>query len=1166
MSNKNLLENSRGQLFKPKLHRGSNKSSGFLAPGNYIRESGVLKETNIESTSSFRYGNKPFIVSTQQLRIDWEKFENHTFFHSAVANVNESFDRIVNFYPFEKSLKAIEAYEDGLTGYEKYILESFPKNVGYLNFSGTQVGEALTNGTQVSVPDRSGVNAQSISDNTSGRPVLDPIQSPFSIDFFIKVPEQVNDNQIVVQKRSSLANNFTIALSQSNSATSCDVHFFITSGSRNLIVSGTLNKGTFSHIYAMYDYLGDQKAKMLINDKIHSSSQGVEFQSLNYNFANLTIGNGENARSQNEVFTNRQTFSGSIDDFKFFHAIDPIETVKKRRTKSFYNSDNDDSLKLYYRFNEPYGVYSGNNLLLDASGNSLHTYITNFDVSNRLTGSDVPVTAENIHRNPVLFPDFPSTVTLNSRLITTASLYDDYNPNLITKLIPKHYFQDGTNFRDLQEEVDRLESNFTNFSNNTPGKRISEIPETQLLLKLLLSYAKYFDELKLLVDAITSYRITSYEDYDTTPDPLLKKKAEMLNVTLPNLLSAGNLDQVFRGINLTKDGVQSAKNLSEIRNLIWRRILSAAPRTNLSRGTVDSLKSVFRSSGIEPDNILTFREYGGSKIKSLDASKEYKRDVYKFLSFTSSIDKTTSAVDAQGYPTDSGIPKIKSGFLSGSRNQTGVPKIKGTFVNKTKTNIHGVSNNISDGLFTSSSFTFEGLYNWQSGYLGNPESLVRLHVTGTSNPANSEAVVTNLVGTDNYLRLYFKESSTQLDTNLLFLTGVNVFDKDIWHISFGKKNSHDLNTVGTSSYFLRAAKQLNGDIVEQYFTSSIFEEKEDSVLKVVTSTHNASGSFLVIGSQSFQNPGAGTVFLNGTGVVDNAKVSNFHGFVTNLRFFSKNTTLEEFRNRAKNYDSFGVKDPRVNYSFTDLATGSFERLILYTDAKQGSTGSDNQGQIRLFDFSQNNLHFEGSNFNADSNLFKNFRVEFEKLSDKFDLNYTRDKIRIRSFQDAENIVDGHFSTIGPVHEVLPSEESLDDNRLSVDMSVMRGLNDNILRMFNDFSALEDTYGSPNTIFSERYQDARHLREVYFNNVLEVLNLQKYRELFKWIDGSFTDTLYSLVPRTTNFLGVNFVYESHVLERNRVRYLSDQIYLKSLERDSSRGNIFLSQFVARVKKH
>jgi hypothetical protein len=49
------------------------------------------------------------------------------------------------------------------------------------------------------------------------------------------------------------------------------------------------------------------------------------------------------------------------------------------------------------------------------------------------------------------------------------------------------------------------------------------------------------------------------------------------------------------------------------------------------------------------------------------------------------------------------------------------------------------------------------------------------------------------------------------------------------------------------------------------------------------------------------------------------------------------------------------------------------------------------------------------------------------------------------------------------------------------------------------------------------------------------------------------------------MGINFIYESHVLERHKLKYLSDEIYLKALPRSPGRGNLLLSQFVAKIKK-
>ena len=1142
-------------LFRPKFVRqGNRRSSSYINEAKddvFTNES--FKNTNLASTSSFRYGDKPYLVSSQQLRLDWSKFENHTFFNSAVSKVNESFDKIVNFYPFEKSQKETEDFEDKLTGFEKWVLDSFPKNVGYLVFSGTQKGESFSNGTSINVLDRSGAKINSLSDRFDGSPVLDPLYSPFSFEFFISIPDQINDNQIIFQKKSSIANNFTIALSSSLDTNTCDIIFGITSGSNYLYVTSPISKGEFRHVTCMYDKFGDKRAKILIDDNQVVSSSRVEvFNKLAYNSVDMTIGSGEAVRlnNQSNLFIPMQTFSGSIDDLKYFHTVNNINDIKKEKFKSFFNYPAGDALRLYYRFNEPYGDYEGNDIVLDASGNSLHSRINSFILENRLTGS-VPVLSEELEFNPVLFPTFPAVSNLNESLLFTASLYDDYNPNIVTRLIPQHYFQEGTNFKDFNEEFEKMGQAFSALNNGDIGKRRNDVPGPQLLIKLLLTYAKFYDELKLFVDGITNFNYTEYEEYDTTPDVFLREKAKKSNTVLPDLFSYASIIQSLKGIDVKNDFTKSQKSLNEIQNLIWRRILSEAPKMKLKKGTIDSIKSVFRNSGIEPDNILSFREYGGAQLKSLDSSKELKRNVYHFLNFSGSLG-TLTGYDTNGYPNDD-IPRIKSGYLSGSRIQPGNPPIAGTMIN-------GISNNSSDGLYTSGSFTYEALYRW-NGYNDFSESLARIHVTGSGNPSDKESCVINLLASDEKISLYIKDGVNQLSTNSIHLNGVNIFDTDIWKVSFGKKDYHDYESTSTTgSYFLRASKQSNGEIIESYEVSDYFKNESDSVLKNITPLYNASGSFIVIGRQEFQNQ---SKFINSDSNVRD--YTNFTGMIANIRFFSKNTTEKEWINRSKNYDSTGVDNPVINYKFNIADSGSFERLIIETNNKQSTKTSDSSGNFRLFDFSQNNLHFQGSHFEPNKNVVKNVRVEYEILSDKFDLNYTNNKIRVRSFEDENNINHSYFSTIAPVNEVLYSEGSMDDTRLSIDMSLMKGLNENIMTIMSDFSVFDDALGSPNNIFETKYLKLDALRDIYFNNVLEKIDMSKYRDIFKWIDSSFTDSIYSLMPRTTNFLGINFIYESHVLERNRFKYLYDEIYMKSLERSNDRGNIYLSQYVGNIKK-
>ncbi len=1169
MSKKSLLErNVPSKIFKPKFRNSNPVTSYLKKPDNIDYTSSLFKDTNIESTSSFRYGDKKMLVSTQQVRTDYSNFVNHTFFHSAVANVNEAFDKIVNFYPINGTNKDVEKFEDDLTGFEKFVLDSFPKNVGYLVFSGTAVGESPANGTSISVNDREGSTYASISSFKTAKAVLDPGTNPFTISLFCKIPAKANDNQIILQKRRSLANNLTLAVSESASTSTAKIIFGITSGSSQSYVTGSIDKGKFSSIAAVYDPEGDEKTKLIINDNVYSSSLSTVFDNISFDSENLVIGSGQQVRLNDLIFDQKETFSGSIDEFRYYHSAKTLKELKKERYISVYP---DEDLKLYFKFNEPSGSYSAKAVVLDSSKSNLHSTIINYlDNFTRVTGSDNPVLNEIKDRHPVLFPDYSHVETLNTKLLTSGSDYDDVNPNLITKLIPPHYFLEANESEGFDDTLGKLGTAFAEGSDKFPIKQRSELQGATMLVQFLLSWAKFFDEMKILVDNVTSTNHTFYEEYETTPDVFLKRRAQDLNIELPNLFSSAELSQTISGINLTEDYSNAAMTLNEIQNMIWRRIISEAKNTKMTKGTIDSMKSVFRAAGIEPDNILTFREYGGAQLKSLESSRENKLDVIGFLNFSGSKDAVITSTDYQGYPVASNkVPRMKSGFLSGSRVQAGNPPIRGTFVNKSSKLIHGISDDLSDGLFTSGSFTYEGLYKYELPPSGS-QSLMRMHVTGTSSPNNREAVVLNLVSdrTDNNkLNLFIRDGT---DTDLssykhLFLTGVNIYDEDVWHISFGRKAPHDIGDTSRSTFFLRAAKQEGGEVLVQYQTSSNYDLAVGSVFTNISTSNNASGSFLVVGRQTFQAGGIGQFLNDSSTPTKLAHSSSFDGLVTNCLFWSKFITEKEWLEHVKNLSSVGVIDPKKNYNFEKTASGSFERIILQTNGKQATTASNSVGDIRLFDFSQNDLHFTGSCFENSKKVFRPVQAQFEILSSLFDTNIAKEKVRVRSYQDAELITDSNFAQIAPVYQTLPSEEVVDDNRLSIDMSVFRGLNENMMSMFSDFSGIDDALGKPNNLFAEKYVELDHLRNIFFNNALEKADLEKFRGIFKWIDNAFTDILFSLVPRSTNFLGINFIYESHVLERNKMKYLYDEIYLKALPRDPSRGNLLLSQFVGKVKK-
>ena len=151
------------------------------------------------------------------------------------------------------------------------------------------------------------------------------------------------------------------------------------------------------------------------------------FESLYYEAQDLTIGSGGQVRLNEKVFNQKETFSGSMDELRYYHYAKNIKEIKEDRYISVYPND---YLKLYFKFNEPSGSYSAKNVVLDSSKSNLHARITNYlDNHTRVTGSDNPVKNEITERHPVLFPVHTPVENLNLELLTSGSTFDDANPN-----------------------------------------------------------------------------------------------------------------------------------------------------------------------------------------------------------------------------------------------------------------------------------------------------------------------------------------------------------------------------------------------------------------------------------------------------------------------------------------------------------------------------------------------------------------------------------------------------------------------------------------------------------------------------------------------------------------------------------------------------------------
>ena len=1056
------------------------------------------------SSASFRFAppGSP-LRSTQQLPVDWSNFANHTFFSSAVANVNVAFDKIINNFPFDGTFREIEDFFDTLTGYEAYVFNLFPKSLNSLAFSGS---------SHIEVIDSAGAQYPELSRNITGATVLDPGLLSLSLQTKLFIPSSNNENQVVAQRVSS-GNGYTLCVS-SSATSEAEVFFNFISGSTILSCSAMVEKGKWTDIAAVVNRRpGIHRSQIYVSGVLASESTPISETGLFTVISSpLYIGSGSNHGS----FTFTQSFSGSLDDFKVYVGNRTSDEVKAAATGPAEPSE---KLRLYYKFNEPSGSYDRNSFVIDSSGNGLHSTITGFSAalrnSNAQSGGPSSF-KERQSYNPVLFPDYSDLVTINSNILELASDYDANNPNYIVKLIPGHYLeqeQRAIGLESVDGEIGR------NFSEGGDLPRATQLGSVQLITSLLLIWAKQFDEMKMFIDQLGRLNSVGYTETGGIADTFIPYLAREYGIELPRIFSSPTYLQYVHGDNTETDTSIGANPLYELESDIWRRILASLPTIIKSKGTTDSIKSIIRSVGIDPDVVLRFKEYGGTKSGYITGRKSSKK-----------LMRTLS----------SGSFLLSSPFLSASRIEPGTPTPSG-----------GATPTVSDGLLTSGSFTFESHYLLDNSNTSDA-SLVRLLSTGSFDKPLLFNVILQQSGTiggvNGNLILSGAYSSNTSNAQQFFveMSNLPVFDGYPFYVSFGRNKL----SSNTSELFLRFGKSIGQNLFVTESSKTIVVPFASDVLSNVDSVNNASGAFFEIGNSSVLSS-ASTKFLNDSSLSSKSRLSAFGGKVSQIRFWSKHLSGSEWNEHVRNPFSLGVKAPSVNFNFVTSESGSFERLRIDCGFDQQVTSSDAGGNIILTDMSQNGFHLSGTGFSPSSQVIGGFEFLTNPVDPYFDESSTDQKIRVKSWESESN-VDRYGGRLGTAYSVDPFENSVDDNRFGVEISMARALNEDIVLMLGGHEPIDNLYGNSADAFSLEYTGERHLRDIYFNRLTDAPVYNNVLLFAKWFEINLEPLIAQMLPFNTNFLGSNFVIESHVLERKKIRYGWSDIYLGREQRSLSRS--------------
>lgn len=1075
--------------------------------GNDVVETGVL--TSEKNQTFFkRLDDYSGYFSTQQIKSkDFSDFKNHVYFDSAVDKVSSAFQEIIEF-PFDKSESEYNKYKNNLSGYTKHILQNeYPKNKGYISFR--------RNG-YVKLRNRQGSLFNDHKDNGFG--TLNPrsVAGNFSFNFWIRPINDStnvdNDIEVVFQKIHFDSNSgFMCYLKKTVDVNDVKVQlgFKIYAGNTtfdSLIDLFTKQTNTNAEFYNICINIFKEnnssirKIKYFVNGNPvnlvdSSSSDEISFVSFSNEFQGaencmyISAPDNDQIVSIDNIYTLKM-LSADIDEFRYYQTALSEDYIKKNMKKSIFSFRH---LSLYLKFNEIGGQYTNSNVIIDHSGNKTHGLLLSQndtsvdDTSSYFSSNDCPMLLEMIEDCPVINAGYDEIVNRRNALIDIASNYDEKNINCVFKLFPKHFFISAGSEQNLPV--------YANKSSYKSSNSLSAIkPANNHFVNILLIWARFFDQLKMYIDAVGTYDSINYDELN---------KEEVVGVHLHSLcksygfnfreiLSTVTKDQL-NNFDLLNDDQIMQSSIRSIQNKLWYRILLNSQDFLKSKGTHHSIESAFNAVGIDTSKYIdVVEQYSFNNIENIDSNI---RKIKKINTLNFGHKKN---ILSEGI-ANSGIFYENKPALIKNINEIGTD-----FVLNNNWSIEGYFS-FNDNINKISQIKKSSIYNVDSSLnydLGNKQSLFKIANT----TQDSEKIICHVRYEKHNLEGYLGNIIASFDNGSndyvdVVIENINIYECGPFYVSIKQEYDGTLSSENVKySLFFR---QLNENITKESLSSA--STRIDTTL---SSFSNSSNVNLIIGQTNI-----------------NGHDQPFYGEVLNIRLWNNiNLSSEEIYSHSSSIDNIGLDN--VNSNIEDFLKINFLPSEI-------SNVNPVEKEIDI-----SNVKIRYSDTDQDFYLLNNIsEVLYYQKSLKFDQPNKLNRVNIISFSEQNNKVKyGNFNEF-PSFNVPEGFEYDRENRISVEMSVAKKINEDIEKITSDISSFSNLLIKNQALYAKNYYSLKERREKYFEKYSQkdFLNYSSLGNVFKFFDNIMTEILDDLVSSKIINRGFNLVYESHVLERNKYHH-------------------------------
>ena len=1020
--------------------------------------------------------------------VDYSDPSNFAKFGLAEEYYKDAATRILEYYPYDGSLKDKLEWENNSTDLDLYLYKNlWPKTTGYANFSpngwgsyadlpsvSRRIGFCLPNSLEY-IFLKTGPNVDNVYESSSnvtkmGNFYIDSY-SGNTIEFWLKIsdfPDIFSTDNILKQVILDLHpandadyfnNRLTIGI-YTGSLQSKTVDsgyaglFFWYNHSAEKIFTTTTTKSNcvlmddaWHHYSLVFKYNSSFKFELYRDGSLLTNTMNSDYVGTTTSYyvpftgtigsLCCPIGNPEDGDYGNIGYGK---LSGSIDEFRIWNCARTPEQIKKYYNFIVFggtnNDDNDSTLGLYYKFNEGItGNTTTDSVVLDYSGRNSNGAWYGYTSNSRSTGSAIAESglASYEPEDPIILENHPDVVALKSNLQTSGSYHDSQNINNIYSYVP------GWILRETED------------NDNDTTKNILHIVSTIL------------DEINLKTEKLVDIRSVQYSDNSKYKSSPLAKR-----VLLSNDFDISELflnSSFFEEINSKNEEVVYEEKINNIKNFIYQNIYNNLVNLYKSKGTEYSIRNLLNTIGIN-SNLVKLNLYADNATYDFGTTNyEQKIEKKKYIKFSNNNEAYFSRSFSYLYgeyqaEIDAYFPKY----------------------NDLDSELYSPNSNLSSsiaGLYNSSAFLYQELI----------------------------FVKENLNSKNGYFVLKDFESGRELTSKLFY----DVYDNKRWLLLFGyysPKYDSDPSLDNYHRSFLHCINESENN----FYTSSGWEFGLEPFPPIYT---------LIVGSNTYGCD------------ID----------IGSVRVYSKNyINPEEGHKKYFDINNYGTLYPHQNIDIDNRDYIPEEQSIVANWVFDTITGSNSSGQIFVEDFSSGSISTLATRYIPDIYGYNHpYGGYYSVTGSNFEPNSTsvvETKYLISNQQKIpENLCssDMVLSISSGSYQNFRRDSRPISYIYSLERSYYQNISQEMLNIFSSINAFNNIIGEPVQKYRTEYKSLNKLRNLFYEKVQNVPDIEKYVDLYRWIDKSITNMIMDFVPASTNIIEDNeFIVESHLLERSKYR--------------------------------